>query len=760
MDDISGTATEPQGQHQPFITDTTPDGANAPRDPDKILEAFLERVGDRLQSVTRRGGGAQARCPAHDDENPSLSIDVGSDGRILIHCHAGCPVEQVVDSVGLTMADLFAGVGEVAQKTGDEPANLDDSAAPTEADPGCTLAAYAERKKLPLTFLRTLGLREITYENRPAVRIPYLDATGQLLAVQFRVHLSGAGRLRWRRGDRATLYGQDRLAAARAAGYVVLVEGASDSHTLWFHDIPAAGLPSAATPWDERWTSLLDDIPTIYVLLEPDQGGIAVRRWLATASIRHRVRLVRLDGPKDVSDLHVQDPAGFRVAWQTAVDRATSWADEAKAAAEAEAGELRGQCETVAKEPDLLAAFIRALERRGLVGERRAAKLIYLAVTTRVFDRGLVSVAIKGPSSAGKSVLVKHVLDFFPPEASYELSAMSERALVYNEEPLAHRFLVLFEAAALARGLQQVLTRSFLSEGRLKYLTVIDTPSGPQGRWIEREGPIGLVTTTTAVKLHHEHETRLFSVPVTDTAAQTRRVLRQQGREAAARTGVVGESVDLSPWQALQRWLAHHAPRVRVPYAKTLADMLSDHPVHAVRLRLDFPAVLSLIKAHALLHHISRHQDATGTILAVFRDYTAVRALVADLIADGVEASVPRTVRGTVEALRTLGAPRSHEAIAPNCRPITVTTLARHLGLDKSSAWRRVQDAISRGYVENLQTRPHGPAQLILGDPLPVSTEILPAVEDLRARHREQRSRRTARPVHEATPDGSRDDRS
>jgi len=48
-----------------------------------------------------------ARCPAHGDRSPSLSIRAGRDGRTVIHCFAGCSPEAIVAEVGLTMACLF-----------------------------------------------------------------------------------------------------------------------------------------------------------------------------------------------------------------------------------------------------------------------------------------------------------------------------------------------------------------------------------------------------------------------------------------------------------------------------------------------------------------------------------------------------------------------------------------------------------------------------------------------------------------------------
>ena len=62
---------------------------------------------DRLEAVRSRGAGKwSARCPAHQDSSPSLSIAAGEKG-LLIHCFALCNNQDIVAAVGLTMADLF-----------------------------------------------------------------------------------------------------------------------------------------------------------------------------------------------------------------------------------------------------------------------------------------------------------------------------------------------------------------------------------------------------------------------------------------------------------------------------------------------------------------------------------------------------------------------------------------------------------------------------------------------------------------------------
>ncbi len=66
-------------------------------------EALLEL----LQGVKRTARGWSSRCPAHNDKSPSLSIQEGQDGRILLHCFAGCPTQEVCGAIGIRITDLF-----------------------------------------------------------------------------------------------------------------------------------------------------------------------------------------------------------------------------------------------------------------------------------------------------------------------------------------------------------------------------------------------------------------------------------------------------------------------------------------------------------------------------------------------------------------------------------------------------------------------------------------------------------------------------
>lgn len=62
----------------------------------------------RLDGVRRYGSErAIARCPAHEDRDPSMSIARGDDGRVLLHCFGGCDVYEICSALGIELADLF-----------------------------------------------------------------------------------------------------------------------------------------------------------------------------------------------------------------------------------------------------------------------------------------------------------------------------------------------------------------------------------------------------------------------------------------------------------------------------------------------------------------------------------------------------------------------------------------------------------------------------------------------------------------------------
>src|SRR5215212_315358 len=67
----------------------------------------LDLVLDELEDAREYKDGYRARCPAHDDNVPSLSIKEGNDGKVMLKCFRGCDAQEITRAVGLTLRNLF-----------------------------------------------------------------------------------------------------------------------------------------------------------------------------------------------------------------------------------------------------------------------------------------------------------------------------------------------------------------------------------------------------------------------------------------------------------------------------------------------------------------------------------------------------------------------------------------------------------------------------------------------------------------------------
>ena len=84
----------------------------------------------------RAGKGWEARCPAHADKNPSLSIDEGEKG-VLIHCHAGCSQDAVIGA--LKTRGMW---GIAPERNGHDPSHMADPVHPQLGKPSMVFRYY------------------------------------------------------------------------------------------------------------------------------------------------------------------------------------------------------------------------------------------------------------------------------------------------------------------------------------------------------------------------------------------------------------------------------------------------------------------------------------------------------------------------------------------------------------------------------------------------------------------------------------------
>lgn len=209
----------------------------------------------RLAAVRQIDSGWIARCPAHEDRNPSLSVSLGPNGRILICCHAGCSFREIAAAVGLGVRefgpDRPASRGPIRRSSGaTKPSVLPPAAAPlgtywtTVAENA--VAAISSRRleflaaQLGVSSQSLAQLRVGWSFKHGAFTVPEVDGERRIIGVA----------LRWPTGRkgfiRQGMRGLTVPATLQRDGRVFVVEGMSDVAALSDHGIAAVGRPSAS----------------------------------------------------------------------------------------------------------------------------------------------------------------------------------------------------------------------------------------------------------------------------------------------------------------------------------------------------------------------------------------------------------------------------------------------------------------------------------------------------------------------------------
>ena len=407
----------------------------------------------------------------------------------------------------------------------------------------------------------------------------------------------------------------------------------------------------------------------------------------------------------------------YRVRFEE-LERQAAEADEARRserearreALKAEAWEAG--CE-ILNDPALLYRVGETARELGLAGEGVTARLSYLILTSRVGPRPINAV-VKGSSSAGKSFTVETTTKLFPESAFWKFTAMSAKALIYVEESFAHRVIIVYEQHGGEEA--DYFIRTLQSEGHLKYLV---TQKDPMGNLvavpIEKEGPTSFITTTTKTALHDENETRIWSVSIDESEAQTTGVLGS----VAGRYNSHGPEPDLEPWRQAQEWLGlAEATEANIEFSHWLAGRM---PARPLRIRRDFGRLLELIQASAVLHQAQREIGDDGRVIARVQDYANAYALVADVFKATQEGVTKRTreILGMLQELYDEkvaggdGAARQ-ASLTGSLSEVGVSyeELAKRAKIGKPNISRHIAAATELGLVENLETRKGAPARL------------------------------------------------
>lgn len=225
-----------------------------------------------LKNAKIAGDRIVGKCPFHDDRKDSFTADLKT-GKCT--CFTGCINGNFISFWakyrGMDTKDAYKDILARYNRLEDpkpktEKSNYDDGLV------DYTLAEYSFSKKLPEDFLKnTCRLSNVKDKGgRVYLKIPYYDENGENPILRKRF---GNKEFRWGKGaaGKINLYGLWRLSEIRQTGKVLLVEGESDTQTLWYLKFPALGVAGASL-FKETAIPHIEGLK-VFIHIEPDKGG-------------------------------------------------------------------------------------------------------------------------------------------------------------------------------------------------------------------------------------------------------------------------------------------------------------------------------------------------------------------------------------------------------------------------------------------------------------------------------------------------------
>ena len=234
---------------------------------------YKQEYGSRLHKVKISGNSLTAVCPFHGDTNPSFSVDLE---KGLFKCFScGAEGNYIKFRADLDGTDTRTAYMKILEESGVESQRRAEQ-------PSYTVDEYAFEKRIPASWLKSHCSLESKRDRdgRGYIYIPYFNKENSQQVFRKRYPKGSGLRFKWGYGSAGKLlmYGEWLLSTIYERGRVIMVEGESDTQTLWFLGLPALGVPGAST-YRAEWTERIGDIGALYLHIEPDQGG---QTFLAT----------------------------------------------------------------------------------------------------------------------------------------------------------------------------------------------------------------------------------------------------------------------------------------------------------------------------------------------------------------------------------------------------------------------------------------------------------------------------------------------
>ena len=209
--------------------------------------------------------GTSARCPAHDDRNASLSVDQGEQGAVL-HCHAGCAADEVLEALGMSAADLFDERRQRGSRSFEVVATY----------------CYSDEHGEPLFYVERRQPKD------------------------FRQYRVVGGAKAWGIGGarRVPYHLPQLLAGIAAKSIIYVVEGEKDVHAVEAVGGVATCSPMGAGKWRPEYARWFENAAWVIIVADRDDKGREHARQVATSlrPVTGGVEIVEAVHGKDAAD--------------------------------------------------------------------------------------------------------------------------------------------------------------------------------------------------------------------------------------------------------------------------------------------------------------------------------------------------------------------------------------------------------------------------------------------------------------------------
>lgn len=237
---------------------------------------YKKEYSSRLRKVKEQGDKLTSLCPFHNDTNASFSVDCKRGMYTCFACGSqGNYIRFRAQMDGCSTKEAFKKIcSEYGRDL--EPEQKNKSFTAPAAVVGYSLKEYSFEKKLPEDWLQAqCGVKASKERNGMGyIYIPYLDIQGKQQIFRKRYPKGSGQRFKWSQGSagKLMLYGEWKIPQYYEDGKAILVEGESDTQTLWYLGFNAMGVPGASI-FKAEWVQRIGDIQELYLHIEPDQGG-------------------------------------------------------------------------------------------------------------------------------------------------------------------------------------------------------------------------------------------------------------------------------------------------------------------------------------------------------------------------------------------------------------------------------------------------------------------------------------------------------